>query len=96
MISVPTVVGGFQGALLEQRIDEETVQLVQCVLIEITFEEDQFGELDLGTFVERDPELVRGISDRCGSRVGVDRSDGQTVPGGHWREPSRRSHARHL
>ena len=79
-------------ALLEQRIDQETVELVEGVLVEVALEEDQVGDLHLPGLVGRQTQLAGSRLDGCRPRVGVDGTDRQAVPGDHWSEPTRSDH----
>ncbi len=75
--------------LLEQRIDEEAVQPAALVLVEVTFDEVEIGDLHVLGSLEIGAELFGCRRDGCRPRVGFDGADRQTVPWGHWREPRR-------
>ena len=59
------------------------MQLGEVVAGEVAFEEHKVGDGHLFGVRQRQPELLGTLGEVCGSRVRVDRSDRQTVPGGH-------------
>ena len=75
-------------AALQQRIDEELVKGGEVVRAERPVDEDQVGDDDVGGVGRRQPELSDGGDDGPGAGVGIDRRDGQSMPGGHCADPT--------
>ena len=66
------------GALLEQRIDEQAVQLLTVVLRELTVHVHQVGNVYFTD--RRQPERGSSVVDTADARIGVDRANGHAMP----------------
>ena len=71
-------------ATLKQRVDKHTVEPIELCRIEVSVDEHDVGNGDLADVAET--KITRASLDCRGARIGLDRMEGETVPGGHRRD----------
>ncbi len=74
--------------MLQERIDEYRLEFLARRLVKIAVDEHDVGDVES---THRRQAEVCGADDECfDAGVGIDRTDGQSMPRGHWRDPTER------
>ena len=74
------------AAVLQERVDEHRLEFLQGGVVQIAVDEHHVGDVD--TADGRQPEVGGADDERLDPGVGIDRTDGQSIPRGHWRDPT--------
>ena len=81
--------GEVPAAMLQQGVDEHTVQSVEVAGVEFPVDEDDVGDVD--RLRRRNADSVGSCAERHGSGVPVECANGQSMPGGHHCDPTDRA-----
>ncbi len=74
------------AAVLQEWIDEYRLEFLERRLVEVAVDEHDVGDVESA---DRGQAEVCGADDeRPDPGVGIDRTDGQSMPRGHWRDPT--------
>ncbi len=74
------------AAVLEQGIDEHRLEFLAACVVEVPVDEHDVGDVQASHRWEA--EVLRTGEEGVDPGVGIDRTDGQSIPRGHWRDPT--------